>query len=204
MGLSRFGLVAAFAAVIALPLLAQENRPWSLADIPGACNAPVLMVVQGDLSPEGFAPRQGRPGYGQALRASGSYERFDGWYVASGAPAEVFEGAWRPNQDMLQIAEFPCLEAARGWYYSTDYQATLPLRARAGEFRLAVWPKRAKEGMNWVSDRAARQARAPAAAGERRVTYTCSDGQNRAVTYVGAARRLQERVSKPNRWWRRP
>lgn len=122
------------------------TAPKSLADIPN-CTSPVLMAVFGAVSEAGFqAPAGARAGYGQALREARLYERLGGHYLMSGRPAEVFEGDWT-RRDMALVAEFPCLEAARAFYWGPEYQEILKLRAGAGQFTLAVWPKRTPEMM---------------------------------------------------------
>ncbi len=122
------------------------TAPKSLADIPN-CASPVLMAVFGAVSEAGFqAPAGARAGYGQALREARLYERLGGYYLMSGRPAEVFEGDWT-RRDMALVAEFPCLEAARAFYWGPEYQEILKLRAGAGQFTLAVWPKRTSEMM---------------------------------------------------------
>ncbi len=132
---------------------AATARPKSaISALPANCSEPVVMVVLGELSERGFQrPPDGSPGYGEQLRQSRLYERFEGWYLLSGRPVEVFEGRFDARR-MLLAAEFPCLEAARQWYYSDDYTRIRALRAGAGEFTIAVWPRRAVEDMYWVRD----------------------------------------------------
>jgi uncharacterized protein (DUF1330 family) len=104
-------------------------------------------MVSGAVSEAGFAaPTQERASYGQALRDSRLYERLNGYYLLSGRPIEVFEGDWS-GRDMALIAEFPCLEAARAFYWGPEYQEILKLREGAGQFTLAVWPKRTLDQM---------------------------------------------------------
>jgi uncharacterized protein (DUF1330 family) len=38
---------------------------------------------------------------------------------------------WRPTR--VLIIEFPSMEAARGWYEPTEYQAILPIRLKASK-----------------------------------------------------------------------
>ncbi len=124
----------------------------SMSEVPANCREPVVMVVLGELSERGFQrPADGSPGYGEQLRQSRLYERFQGWYLLSGRPVDVFEGRFDARR-MLLAAEFPCLEAARRWYGSDDYTRIRKLRDGAGEFTIAVWPKRSFEEMYWVRD----------------------------------------------------
>jgi 2-iminobutanoate/2-iminopropanoate deaminase len=123
-----------------------------ISEVPAGCSEPVVMVVLGELSERGFQrPADGSPGYGEQLRQSRLYERYEGWYLLSGRPAEVFEGRFDARR-MLLAAEFPCLEAARQWYHSDDYTRIRKLRDGAGEFTIAVWPKRTIDEMHWVRD----------------------------------------------------
>lgn len=52
-----------------------------------------------------------------------------GRFLASSPAPEVLEGDWSPAT--LSLVEFPSLEAARTFYNSPAYQATIPLRLRA-------------------------------------------------------------------------
>ena len=90
----RLSLAAAAAALAAAPALAQgptEPRPWSVEEMEGECDDPVLMVASGPISEAGFPAPQDRPGYGEALRASGVYDRFDGVYLDIIDAYEYFE-----------------------------------------------------------------------------------------------------------------
>ncbi len=133
-------------AILPAPPGPGWQAPARAADI-AACNEPVLMLVMGSLSELGFAKPEGAPmSYGEALRASGLYERLDGFYLLAGRPLEVFEGDWT-QRDMALVAEFPCLEAARAFYWSKAYQEIISLRAGAGDFFLGVWRRRGREEM---------------------------------------------------------
>lgn len=158
-----------------------EARPWSIEEMDGACADPVLMIVSGAVSDAGFQRRDDRPGYGEALRASGVYERFGGWYAAVGRPIEVFEGEF--GRELMLVAEFPCADAARNWFYSTDYQAIIPLRDGAGDFRLAIWDKREKAEMNWMAAAAERGGPAAPVPAPRTARYACSDGAVMEVAF---------------------
>ncbi len=127
------------------------TAPARASDIPN-CREPVLMLVMGALSPQGFRKPEGAPrSYGEALRESGLYPRLEGFYLLAGRPLEVFEGDWT-ERDMALVAEFPCLEAARAFYWSKAYQEIIPLRAGAGDFFLGVWRKRSRAEMGGPFD----------------------------------------------------
>lgn len=64
---------------------------------------------------------------GPVLAASG------GRFLASDPAPEPLEGGWAPRS--LSIVEFPSVEAARAFYHSPDYRATIPLRQRASAGR---------------------------------------------------------------------
>lgn len=148
-------------ALLPAPPGPDWRAPTSAANIPG-CHEPVLMLVLGALSERGFVRPEGAPqSYGEALRASRLYERLGGFYLLTGRPLEVFEGDWT-GRDMALVAEFPCLEAARAFYWSRAYQDIIPLRAGAGDFFLGVWRKRAPEEMGRPPAGTAAPDRAPA------------------------------------------
>lgn len=182
--MKRLCLAAAAAAVTVSPALAQDPakpRPWSLEEMEGACADPVLMVASGPISDAGFPAPEDRPGYGEALRASGVYDRFDGFYLAGGAPLEVFEGAF--ERELFLVAQFPCREAAQNWFHSTDYQTIIPLRDGAGDFRLAIWDKREKAQMNWVRAEAERGAPDAPPAMPFQARYQCTDAEAMTVDF---------------------
>ena len=52
-----------------------------------------------------------------------------GKFVVSGERAETLAGDWTPAT--VSVVEFPSYDAARAFYYSEAYQATLPLREKA-------------------------------------------------------------------------
>jgi uncharacterized protein (DUF1330 family) len=53
--------------------------------------------------------------------------------VVRGDRIEPLEGGWNPAS--ISIVEFPSFEAARAYYHSEAYQATLPLREKASRGR---------------------------------------------------------------------
>lgn len=92
--------------------------------LPENCNKPVFMVVNYWRSEQ-----SGMQEYGRELRDRKLYETLKGWYAAR-RPVEIFEGTWDANR-MFLIAQFPCREAARAFYYSKEYQEIIPYRAGA-------------------------------------------------------------------------
>ena len=53
-------------------------------------------------------------------------------FIAAGGHFEVIEG---PPAEAVVMLRFPTMEDAKAWYYSPAYQASLPHRLAAGEFR---------------------------------------------------------------------
>jgi len=126
--------------------------PASLDDIEDCAN-PVVMLVVGEVTEIGFdwEHPSGRD-YGEELRNSGLYERFGGFYMTSNTILETFENPYSSNRFTL-MAEWPCLEAAQGFYYSPEYQDILKLRAGSGTFQFTVFPKETLEDMDYMSER---------------------------------------------------
>lgn len=125
------------------------NIPQSLADIKN-CSDPVVMVVFGEVSEIGFdwEHPSGRD-YGEELRNSDLYERFGGFYMTSSKVLETFENELPKNRFTL-LAEWPCLEAAQGFYYSSEYQDILKLREGSGTFQFTVYPRETIEDMSYM------------------------------------------------------
>jgi uncharacterized protein (DUF1330 family) len=140
-----FAALAVFAAGMAAAPLAQElagrafaqapraSLPQPMVDkpagylplaLPEKCEKPVFMVVSYWRSENG-----GMQEYGVELRNRKLYETLKGWYIAR-RPVEIFEGTWDANR-MFLVAQFPCREAARAFYYSKEYQEIIPYRAGA-------------------------------------------------------------------------
>lgn len=126
--------------------------PQSLGDIEN-CENPVVMVVIGEVSEIGFGWEHpsGRK-YGEELRNSDLYERFGGFYMTSSQALETFENELPKNRFTL-LAEWPCLEAAQGFYYSPEYQDILKLREGSGTFQFTVFPRETIEDMNYMQDK---------------------------------------------------
>lgn len=64
---------------------------------------------------------------GPVLAASG------GRFVVASQRIEPLEGGWTPAT--ISVVEFPSYEAARAFYDSPAYQATIPLRQKASRGR---------------------------------------------------------------------
>ncbi|HKL62124.1 MAG TPA: CpcT/CpeT family chromophore lyase [Woeseiaceae bacterium] len=100
-----------------------------------ACNEPVRMLVFGEIH-----DREAFAAYPRAIFASGLYEQVQGYYEAITPALEVFEGDPPPGRGVV-ISRFPCLEAAREFWYSDSYQnEILPLREDAADFEVLVLP----------------------------------------------------------------
>jgi len=110
-------------------------RPVAEDGSVAACNKPVRMVVFGEIH-----DREAFAAYPRAIFASGLYEQVQGYYEAITPALEVFEGEPPPGRGVV-ISRFPCLEAAREFWYSDTYQnEILPLREGAADFEVLVLP----------------------------------------------------------------
>ncbi len=100
----------------------------------GACVQPVRMLVFGEIR-----DRKAFGDYLRALRESGLYQKFGGYYEAFTPALEVFEGA-PPESRGVVIARFPCLDAARRFWRSDEYAEIRKLREGIAEFEVLVLP----------------------------------------------------------------
>ncbi len=96
------------------------------------CTEPVRMLVFGELF-----DRAKLGAYGRALAESGLYPQVGGYYEAVTPVLAVFEGNPPDNRAVI-IARFPCLQAAKDFWYSDTYQEIRPLRKDAAEFEVIV------------------------------------------------------------------
>lgn len=103
-------------------------------DAPRGCVDPVRMLVYGDIE-----DRKAFAAYGRALGQSGLYPRNGGYYEATSPALEVFEGSPPPGRGVI-IARFPCLEAARAFWYSPEYAEIRKLREGLATFEVLVLP----------------------------------------------------------------
>lgn len=98
------------------------------------CNEPVRMLVYGDIH-----DRDKFIAYVRAIAASGLYEKTGGYYEGITPALAVFEGEPPPTRGVV-ISRFPCLEAAKQFWYSDEYAEILPLREGIAEFEVIVLP----------------------------------------------------------------
>lgn len=100
----------------------------------GACVQPVRMLVFGQIR-----DRKAFGNYLGALRESGLYQKFDGYYEAFTPALEVFEGT-PPEGRGVVIVHFPCLDAARRFWRSDEYAEIRKLREGIADFEVLVLP----------------------------------------------------------------
>ncbi len=98
------------------------------------CNKPVRMLVYGTVD-----DREAFVAYARAIAASGLYEKTGGYYEGITPALEVFEGDPPPTRGVV-ISRFPCLEAAKAFWYSDEYEEIRPLREGIAEFEVIVLP----------------------------------------------------------------
>ncbi len=98
------------------------------------CNKPVRMLVYGTID-----DRTGFGAYARAIGESGLYEKTGGYYEGMTPALEVFEGE-PPATRGVVISRFPCLKAAKKFWYSDEYEKIRPLREGISEFEVIVLP----------------------------------------------------------------
>lgn len=108
------------------------------------CNKPVRMLVYGEIE-----DRKKFLAYVRAIGESGLYESTGGYYEGITPPLAVFEGE-PPQTRGVVISRFPCLQAAKDFWYSDKYEAIRPLREGIAQFEVIVLPAPPIPG--WVSE----------------------------------------------------
>lgn len=98
------------------------------------CAAPVYMVVYGNIY-----DRARFGAYARAIGEAGLYPKTQGYYAAITPTLDVFEGEPGESHGMV-LVEFPCLQAARDFWYSDDYEAIKPLREGISNFTVTIVP----------------------------------------------------------------
>ncbi len=98
------------------------------------CASPVYMVVYGDIY-----DRAKFGAYARAIGESGLYPKTQGYYAAITPTLDVFEGEPGANHGMV-LVEFPCLQAAKDFWFSDEYEAIKPLREGISDFTVTVVP----------------------------------------------------------------
>lgn len=108
-----------------------EFLPLSQAAV---CASPVYMVVYGDIY-----DRAKFGAYARAIGEAGLYPKTQGYYAAITPTLDVFEGEPGESHGMV-LVEFPCLQAAKDFWYSEEYEAIKPLREGISDFTVTVVP----------------------------------------------------------------
>lgn len=124
-------IVALALAAQALPAAAPPPPPPQ-----STCDQPVYMVVAGPTH-----DRARMMAYGKAIADSRLYEQLGGYYVNLPQPVETFEGDPPPGHVTL-IVRFPCIENARAFWNSREYQENIrPLRLdpSAGDYLVTIY-----------------------------------------------------------------
>jgi uncharacterized protein (DUF1330 family) len=122
-----------------------------------ACDSPVLMMVLGTIE-----DREPLRVYTEALSRLPTYPEQQGYYLMT-RPLEIFEGEW-PGDRLFVVAHFPCAAAARGFWFSEDYQGIRALRAGTGPISVSL--HRLEEAPARVDGAAPRRLLAPRPAQE--------------------------------------
>lgn len=97
------------------------------------CDKPVIMLVIVQVENE-----EPLAAYMQELRKLTTYRDQQGYYLFT-EQTEAFEGEWPENQGVLG-AKFPCAEAARGFWFSDEYQGIREVRSGTGKVTATIHP----------------------------------------------------------------
>lgn len=96
------------------------------------CAAPVYMVVYGNIY-----DRKKFGAYARAIGEAGLYPKNQGYYAGITPVLDVFEGDPGDSHGMV-LATFPCLQAARDFWYSDAYEKIKLLRQGISDFTVTV------------------------------------------------------------------
>jgi uncharacterized protein (DUF1330 family) len=123
--------------------LAESKTRFIEDGVDARCDSPVLMLVLGQIE-----DREPLRRYSVELAKLSTYPEQQGYYIM-GRPFEVFEGIW-PEDRLFVVARFPCAAAARGFWFSDDYQGIRDLRAAMGPLSVSLHELRAPP--EWISN----------------------------------------------------
>jgi len=117
-------------------LLALFNTAHAFAEpeqLDVVCDKPVIMLVIVQVENE-----EPLAAYGEELRKLTTYPDQQGYYLFD-VQTEAFEGDWSENQGVMG-AKFPCVEAARGFWFSDEYQGIREVRSGTGKVTATIHP----------------------------------------------------------------
>ncbi|MDG2242967.1 MAG: DUF1330 domain-containing protein [Rhodospirillaceae bacterium] len=97
------------------------------------CDKPVIMLVIVQVEDE-----EPLAAYSKELRRLTTYRDQQGYYLFD-EQTEAFEGEWPENQGVMG-AKFPCAEAARGFWFSDEYQSIREVRSGTGKVTVTIHP----------------------------------------------------------------
>jgi len=122
-----------FGFCVLLALISTNHAFAEPEQLEVACDKPVIMLVIVQLeNPEAMAA------YMEKLGKLPTYPDQQGYYHFT-VHTEEFEGKWPEKQGVLG-AKFPCIEAARGFWFSDEYQGIREVRSGAGTVTVSVHP----------------------------------------------------------------